>query len=238
MGILHTLFFLPIYNIFALVSYLISGHLFWITIVIIVVAVKILLLPMIRKQNKINKIFKKIQAEVKNVNKNEKNPQKKTEQTLKIYKKYKINPFSPLLPLLIQLPLFLSLFVVAKSLQNEQLNIDFLYFGGRFFSEIDYSFVFGTDLLSSGNLIFAFIVGVSQFVVLSIIFSKNNTQNKKITDFIKYIFTGVSMVLSFTLGNVMAFYWFVSNVFSIIQDAFLLKHLDKKEDQSSNTQRE
>ena len=155
-----------------------------------------------------------------------------------VYRKYKINPLSPLLPLLIQLPLFLSLFVVAKSLQNEELNKDFLYFGGKFFSEIDYSFVFGTNLLSSENVIFAFIVGVSQFVVLSVVFSKNNTQNKKIMNFIKYMFTGVSMVLSFTLGNVMAFYWFVSNVFSIIQDVFLLKHLDKKEDQSSSTQRE
>ena len=42
MGILHTLFFLPIYNIFAFVSYFISGHFFWVTIVIIVVVVKTL----------------------------------------------------------------------------------------------------------------------------------------------------------------------------------------------------
>ncbi len=223
MGILHTLFFLPAYNIFAFVSYLSPNNFFWVTVVVVVVVIKTLLIPMVKKQNKLNEVIKEIQTEVKEINKKEKDPKKRTEQTLGVYKKHKLNPLSPILPLFIQIPIFLSIFVVVKNIQNNLLNQDFLYFGGTFFSEINYSFIFGSSLTSSGSIAFALAVAASQFCLFCVIFSKNQNQNKKVTNFMKYIFTIVSAVVVFSIGNAVALYWFTNNVFSIIQDLFLIK---------------
>ena len=223
MGILHTLFFLPTYNIFAFVSYLALNNFFWITILVIVVVVKILLIPMVKKQNKLNSVIKKIQIEIKEINKKEKDAKKRTEQTLEVYKKHKLNPLSPLLPIFVQIPIFLSIFVVVKNIQNNLLNQDFLYFGGSFFSNIDYSFVFGSSLTSSGSVVFAIAVAASQFCLFCVIFSKNPNQNKQVANFMKYAFTIVSGVVVFSIGNAVALYWLANNVFSIIQDLFLIK---------------
>ena len=39
----------------------------------------------------------------------------------------------------------------------------------------------------------------------------------------KYIFTIVSAVVVFSIGNAVALYWLANNIFSIIQDLFLIK---------------
>ena len=62
-----------------------------------------------RKMSVIQPQIKEIQAKFKD------NPQKIQQETFALYRKEKVNPFSSCLPMLVQIPIFIALFVVLRS---------------------------------------------------------------------------------------------------------------------------
>lgn len=88
-------------------------------IVIFTIIVKVLMLPLVVKQQKSTVQMKKIQPELQKIQKKYANDQQRlSQETMKLYKKYNISPAGGCLPLLIQLPIILGLYqVITRPMQ-------------------------------------------------------------------------------------------------------------------------
>ena len=115
----------PIVNILFVIFNLV--HDFGLAIIIFTVLVKLLMLPLTKKQLNQTKLIRKIQPELTQIKKNCKgNKQLESLQTMDLYKRYNVKPFASILTLVIQLPIFIAIFsairVIATPLPQDNLN--------------------------------------------------------------------------------------------------------------------
>lgn len=115
----------PIVNILFVIFNLV--HDFGLAIIIFTVLVKLLMLPLTKRQLNQTKLIRKIQPELTQIKKNCKgNKQLESLQTMDLYKRYNVKPFASILTLVIQLPIFIAIFsairVIATPLPQDNLN--------------------------------------------------------------------------------------------------------------------
>ena len=115
----------PIVNILFVIFNLV--HDFGLAIIIFTVLVKLLMLPLTKRQLNQTKLIRKIQPELTRIKKNCKgNKQLESLQTMDLYKRYNVKPFASILTLVIQLPIFIAIFsairVIATPLPQDNLN--------------------------------------------------------------------------------------------------------------------
>jgi YidC/Oxa1 family membrane protein insertase len=107
----YLLIYQPLYNILALLSFLFRGNVGW-AIFILAVLLRLALLPLNRKtmleQNKLMRIqprMKEIQMKYKQ------EPSQANKEIIELYKQEKVNPFGSVGGIIIQIALFLFLFI-------------------------------------------------------------------------------------------------------------------------------
>ncbi len=115
----------PIVNILFVIFNLV--HDFGLAIIIFTVLVKLLMLPLTKRQLNQTKLIRKIQPELTQIKKNCKgNKQLESLQTMDLYKRYNVKPFASILTLVVQLPIFIAIFsairVIATPLPQDNLN--------------------------------------------------------------------------------------------------------------------
>lgn len=94
-------------------------------IIIFTVLVRVLLLPLMIKQQKSMVNMQKIQPELTKLQKKYANDQQKlNEETMKLYQKYDVNPMGGCLPLLIQMPILLAVYRIIQQPITYLLKID------------------------------------------------------------------------------------------------------------------
>lgn len=94
-------------------------------IIIFTVLVRVLLLPLMVKQQKSMVNMQKIQPELTKLQKKYANDQQKlNEETMKLYQKYDVNPMGGCLPLLIQMPILLAVYRVIQQPITYLLRMD------------------------------------------------------------------------------------------------------------------
>lgn len=88
-------------------------------IIVFTIIVKLIMLPLVVKQQKSTVQMKLVQPELQKIQKKYANDQQRlSQETMKLYKKYNINPAGGCLPLLIQLPIILGLYqVITRPMQ-------------------------------------------------------------------------------------------------------------------------
>ena len=87
-----------------------------VAIILLTLLLKVVFWPLTRKSTESMKKMQELQpmmAELKTRFKD--NPKKQQEETLRLYKEHKVNPLGGCLPMLIQIPVFIALFVVLRS---------------------------------------------------------------------------------------------------------------------------
>ena len=114
----------PIVNILFVIFNLV--HDFGWAIIIFTVLVKLLMMPLTKRQLNQTRLIKKIQPELTQIKKNCKgNKQLESLQTMDLYKRYNVKPFASILTLIIQLPIFIAIFsairVIATPLPQDNL---------------------------------------------------------------------------------------------------------------------
>lgn len=115
----------PVVNILFIIFNLV--HDFGLAIIILTIIVKLLLLPLSKKQLNQSRLIRKIQPELTEIKKNCKgNKQLESLQTMDLYKRYNVKPFASIITLIIQLPIFVAVFsairVVATPLPQDNLS--------------------------------------------------------------------------------------------------------------------
>lgn len=114
----------PIVNVLFVIFNLVRD--FGLAIIIFTIIVKLLMLPLTKRQLNQTKLIRKIQPELTKIKKNCKgNKQLESLQTMDLYKRYNVKPFASILTLFIQLPIFIAIFsairVIATPLPQDNL---------------------------------------------------------------------------------------------------------------------
>lgn len=221
----------PLVNLLV-IFYNFSGYDFGIAIILLTILIRLLFYPLTLKSIKSQKILKELQPKLKEIQKKYKNnKEEQTKKMFQLYKDYKVNPFSGCLPILIQLPILIALYQIFLRGING-INASYLY---SFLSKpevINLSFL-GILNLAEKSYILAILAGVFQYLQTKMLqFSKSkkdsdlqkgdfiSLMNKQMT----IMFPVLTVFIAASLPSALALYWVVSNVFSIFQQYFVLKH--------------
>jgi len=115
--LIDTVIVRPIVNLL-LVIYNFVGD-FGLAIIIFTVLVKFLMWPLVKRQLHQTKLMRKIQPELAEIKKNCKgNRQMESLQMMDLYKRHNIKPFRSITTTLIQLPIFIALFMSVSAIAN------------------------------------------------------------------------------------------------------------------------
>lgn len=113
----------PIVNILFVIYNLVGD--FGLAIILFTIIVKLLTWPLIKRQLQQTKLMRKIQPELAEIKKNCKgNRQMESLQMMELYKRNNIKPFRTVLTTLIQLPIFMALFMSISAMVNPRPSAD------------------------------------------------------------------------------------------------------------------
>ncbi len=115
MNIFELLIVQPLFNLLMLLYSVIPGGDFGISIILFTILLRLVLHPLVKKQLHQTKAMRKLQPELEHIRKQTKNnKQLQGVQMMELYKKHGVNPMQSIGLLLIQLPIFISLYVVIQ----------------------------------------------------------------------------------------------------------------------------
>ncbi len=205
-------------------------------IIIFTVLTKILMLPLNVKQTESTKKMNAINPKMKALQEKYKNDKEKLNQKLmELYKEENYNPASGCLPMLIQMPIIFALFYVVRDpakyvFVNTPMS----------FAEVAKNFLWLKDLTLSESLtsalaigtlavpILAILSGVTTYIQFKMTMPKGNKdQTQKMMSTMMPVFIGW---MSYTFPSGLAIYWIVGNIFTIIQQYFMLKLIPAKKE--------
>lgn len=86
-----------------------------IAIILLTILVRVLFWPITHKSTESMKRMAEIQPLIQEVRTKYKDPQRQQKEMMALYKQYKINPLGGCLPILVQIPVFIALFVMLRS---------------------------------------------------------------------------------------------------------------------------
>ena len=187
-----------------------------IAIIILTIAIKAILAPLTVKQIKSMKGMQELQPKMKAIQDKYKNdPQRAQQEIGKLYKEMGVNPLAGCLPLLVQMPFLIAIFYALQGYPYDEAYKSFLW------------------LPSLGDpdplYILPVLSAVSTYVMSKQTSASNGgggmaAQQQKIMTIMMPLFIGY-ISLSFPSGLVI--YWVVSNIFQLIQQAFIYSNEKK-----------
>lgn len=124
MNIFEVLVVQPLFNLLMLLYAVIPGGDFGISIIVFTIILRIVLHPLVRRQLHQTKAMRKLQPELERIKRQTKgNKQLQGVQMMELYKEHGISPFRSIGLLLIQLPIFIALYLVIQifTLHRDQL---------------------------------------------------------------------------------------------------------------------
>ncbi len=182
-----------------------------IAIVLLTVAVKTALYPLTLQSITQMSAIQKIQPEFDKIKEKHKdNPEKMQKEILELYQRYGVNPLGGCLPILLQLPIFIALFMALTSqIFKDTLAINpqaasFLWIPNISFKDPYY--------------IMPILIGISTYYSQKTMpGSANNDQTKMMMTIMPIFITFIS--LEFAAG--VQIYWLTQNILSILQQLYI-----------------
>lgn len=111
MGFFFTIFYQPVSNVLFGVMQVFNITSLALGVLLLILITKILLLPFAIKNTQFQVRVKTITEDLKKIRENIKDRKVQAEKTLALYRKSGVNPFTPLIFLIIQIPIFISIFL-------------------------------------------------------------------------------------------------------------------------------
>lgn len=236
MALFDSLVYAPIYNVLIFLYNTLSWHDFGIAIVLTTIILKLVLLPLSKKQIESQKKMQDLQPKIKELQQKYKNDkEKQTRAVMDFYKENKINPVAGCLPLIIQLTFLIAIYRVLINISQAGLQVQdgYLYSFVANPGQINHLFLGLVDL-SHPNYVFAVLAALAQYYQTKIMMQnqpkKTEEQTNAEPDFAQImtkqmLFIGPFMTLfiGITFPAGLSLYWLVSTLFMIIQQEYILK---------------
>ena len=183
---------------------------FGVAIILLTILVRLIFWPLTRKSTEGMKKMQELQPLMKEIQaKYKDNPQRLQQETWALYREKKVNPMSSCLPMLIQIPVFIALFNVLRS-AVELRYAPFLWIAdlsepeGLFASWFPFG---GLNILP---------VAMAVTTALQSYFTPS-TGDKKQQQMMMVMMPAMMLVMFYSFPSALSLYWFLSNIFSIVQ---------------------
>jgi YidC/Oxa1 family membrane protein insertase len=240
--IFHELVYQPIYNILIFIYNIIPGGDFGVAIIVMTILLKVILIPLSKKQIQSQKRMQEIQPELKKIQaKYKDDKERQTKEVMKFYKENKVNPFSGCLPIIVQLIFLIAIYRVIINISNAGLVVD----GGDLYSfvktpgEINKIFLGIVDLLKP-SIPIAILAAAAQFWQTKLMMNKQGSKvdlfrrdKKEINtepDFseimnkqMMILGPALTLFIGIKFAAALSVYWLFSTIFSVIQQLYVFK---------------
>ena len=211
-------------------------------IIFLTVLVKLLLLPLTVKQTRSMLAMQKIQPEMKKIQEKYKDDrQKQSEELMRLYREHKVNPLSGCLPLIMQMPIFIALYMV---LRKYVITPPIMLFGNVFFRmagaagnpqalQVSGELVRNTSFIGISNLSeSAKEAGAGGLVLVILLMASTWYSQKQVTTDprqknMMLIMPLLMGFIGYSLPAGVVLYWVTTNILQIAQQAGL-QYWDKK----------
>jgi YidC/Oxa1 family membrane protein insertase len=246
----NELLYRPLFNSMVFFYNTIPGANIGLAIILTTLVVRVFMIPLyrasIRSQREITiiqPILKEIQLKYKD------DRQKLSEELMKAYKDHNVNPFAGILLLFVQIPVLIAIYQVSLNIFKPE-TYPALYSFITLPENFDPNFFGLLNVADARNIILALIVGISQYYQIKLIMKRNQpaktketkkskkkkskqpeepdfatTLNKQMLFLMPILVTG----FAYSLPVTMSLYWITTTVFTIVQEFFLIKQVDKAE---------
>ena len=181
-----------------------------VAIILLTILVRLLFWPLthkstvgMRKMQELQPLMKEIQTKYKD------NPQRMQQETWALYREKKVNPMSSCLPMLIQIPVFIALFNVLRS-AVELRYAPFLWISDLSEPEALFASWFPFGGLNLLPILMAVSTGLQSAFTPT---AGDKSQQKMMMVFMPLMM----LVMFYSFPSALSLYWFLSNLFSIVQ---------------------
>jgi len=183
--------------------------------------------------------LKKVDKEIKKIREaHKKDPQVAGVKMMEIYKREKINPISSIFAILLQIPIFIALYLVFS--KGITADADSLY-SYVTFPETLHTYAFGILDVTQKSIIVGILTGITAYLLarrqakdMVIEESKKGEPTfqesfqKSLKVQIVYVFPVLTLFAAAFLPSAIGVYWITSNVLGIFQDYYIRKkHLNR-----------
>lgn len=235
----------PIYNLLIFMYSAIPFHDFGVAIILVTIFIKILLIPLSKKQIESQKKMQELQPKIKELQAKYKNDKEKQSRALmELYKEKKTNPFSGCLPMIVQLVFLIAIYRVLFNISEAGLTVNAadLYsfmpnpeqIHKMFIGIIDLASVLDLGkitLASLPQIILVIMAAGSQYIQTKMLMGKQApVPAGKDADFSQmmskqmlYLGPLLTLFIGIKFPAGLALYWLVSTVFMIVQQYLLEK---------------
>lgn len=220
----------PILNALVFLYNTVAFHDLGVAIILLTILVRIILYPLFHKSARHQAISQRIQPEVKKLQELHKgDKQKQTAAIMALHKEHGINPFSGFLLLLVQLPVLIGLYqILSRTLQPDFLAG--LYFFVEAPASINALFL-GLINLNKGSIFIVGLAALAQYFQGKLALPKPRpgvapSQAEKVSRQMVFIGPGITLAIFYNLPAAVSLYWFVSSLFSVLQQMRVNKQLD------------
>lgn len=238
MIIFNEIFYRPLYNLLVSVYNFIPD--LGIAIILVTLLIKVLLIPLSKKQIESQKKMQELQPKIKEVQEKYKNDKEKQSRALiELYKTNKTNPLSGCLPLIVQIVILITLYRVFINGLNFNGGADGLYSFVKAPESIN-PISFGFLNLASPNIFLAVLAAAGQFIQTKMLM-KTRKNDKPVKPGEKMDFAGMmnkqmlylgpflTLFIGVKFASGLILYWLASTIFMIVQQYFVMKKVDSEQ---------
>lgn len=217
-GFFETILYQPIFNIFVALYNVIPDA--GAVIVLMTVAIKGSLYPLMQSSLRSQKELKEIQPKLKKIKEEYDDQQKVAEKTMNLYKKHDVNPLSSCFPILIQIPIFIALYWVLRTgLGTSDFHLLYSFVSSP--GHLDPVSLGYVNLANTGNIVLALMASGAQFFQTRMMSTGTSAQQdtegseggnmmSMMNKQMQYVMPFITFFIGYTLPAGVALYWFLS----------------------------
>lgn len=232
----HTIIYQPLYNTLVFLYNIVPGKDFGISIILITIILRIILVPLYKKQIESQQKMQKLQPKIKELQEKTKgNKEQQTKQMMELYKEHKTNPFSGCLPLIVQLVFLIAIYQVLIKISGNGLTIDTseLYSFVKNPGQINQFFIHLVDL-TKPSIVFAVLAAIAQYFQTKMLMKQQPQTEKKedsgkpdiaqmMSKQMLYLGPLMTLFIGIKFPAGLSLYWLVGTLFMLIQQIIIEK---------------